>query len=288
MLQIQQGCNHRCTFCIIPYGRGNSQSLPIQGILENVNKLLSWGYKEIVFTGVDITSYGNDLPGKPSLGDTIRRVLDIQPKLKRIRFSSIDPAEIDEELFNLFSFEKRVLPHIHLSVQAGDNLILKRMKRRHSREKLISLCKSLRKNRPELTFGADLIVGFPTENNKNFMNTFECVKECLFSNTHIFPFSPKKDTPAAKMPQVSDLEKINRVKEMRKLSMKIQEKILLNSLGKEKSILFENEKVSYSDEYLKVSVKNLTSQQKKNMRGKIIKILPFKIENQILQSKLSV
>ena len=288
LLQIQQGCNHRCTFCIIPYGRGNSQSLPIQGIIENVNKLLSWGYKEIVFTGVDITSYGNDLPGKPSLGDTIKRVLDIQPKLKRIRFSSIDPAEIDDELFNLFSFEKRVLPHIHLSVQAGDNLILKRMKRRHSREKLISLCKSLRKNRPELTFGADLIVGFPTENNKNFMNTFECVKECLFSNTHIFPFSPKKDTPAAKMPQVSDLEKINRVKEMRKLSMKIQEKILLNSLGKEKSILFENEKVSYSDEYLKVSVKNLTSQQKKNMRGKIIKILPFKIENQILQSKLSV
>ena len=125
LLQIQQGCNHRCTFCIIPYGRGNSQSLPIQGIIENVNKLLSWGYKEIVFTGVDITSYGNDLPGKPCLGDTIRRVLDIQPKLKRIRFSSIDPAEIDEELFNLFSFEKRVLPHIHLSVQAGDNLILK-------------------------------------------------------------------------------------------------------------------------------------------------------------------
>ena len=288
LLQIQQGCNHRCTFCIIPYGRGNSQSLPIQGIIENVNKLLSWGYKEIVFTGVDITSYGNDLPGKPSLGNTIRRVLDIQPKLKRIRFSSIDPAEIDDELFNLFSFEKRVLPHIHLSVQAGDNLILKRMKRRHSRENLISLCNSLRKNRPELTFGADLIVGFPTEDNKNFMNTFECVKECLFSNMHIFPFSPKKNTPASKMPQVSNLEKIKRVKEMQKLSIKIKNKILLKSLGKEKNILFENEKVSYSDEYLKVSVKNLTNKQIKNLRGKIIKVLPFEIENQILQSKLLV
>ena len=286
LLQIQQGCNHRCTFCIIPFGRGNSISLPIKGILENVNKLLSWGYKEIIFTGVDITSYGNDLPGKPKLGSIIRRILDMQPNLKRIRFSSIDPAEIDEELFNLFSYEKRVLPHIHLSVQAGNDLILKRMKRRHTRKNLISLCNKLRKNRPEITIGADLIVGFPTESKENFLDTLDCIKKCSFSNIHIFPFSPKENTPASRMPQISNFEKSRRVKIVHTLSNRIQRKIMLQSLGIEKRILFESEKISYTDDYLKISVNNLTQKKITYLNGKILTVVPFSIKNKILQSKL--
>ena len=279
LLQIQQGCDHRCTFCIIPYGRGNAQSLPIKNILENVNKLLNWGYKEVTFTGIDITSYGNDLPGKPKLGNVIRRILDLQPKLQRVRFSSIDPAEIDEELFNLFCFEKKIMPHIHLSAQAGDNLILKRMKRRHTRENLISLCKQVKKLRPEITFGADIIVGFPTENNENFKNTLECIRECNFSNTHIFPFSAKFGTPASKMPQVSSKEKIQRVALARSLSNQIQKKFLEKKLLKPIKILFENEKISYSDDYFKVSVKNLSDKQKSNLKGEIISVSPIEVIN---------
>ena len=202
MLQIQQGCNHRCTFCIIPYGRGDAVSLPFSEIFKRVEKILSRGFTEIVLTGVDLTSYGEDLEGKPKLGNILKRLFKLFPNLFRLRLSSIDPAEIDEDLLELFKFEKRLMPYLHLSLQSGDNLILKRMKRRHNREMVLSICSNLKSFRKDITFGADLIVGFPTETEENFQNSIDLISECQISNVHIFPFSPKKGTPASKMPQI--------------------------------------------------------------------------------------
>ncbi len=202
MLQIQQGCNHRCTFCIIPYGRGNAISLPFSEISKRVEKILKNGFTEIVLTGVDLTSYGEDLKGKPKLGNILKRLFKLFPNLSRLRLSSIDPAEIDEDLFDLFKFEKRLMPYLHLSLQSGDNLILKRMKRRHNREMVLGICNNLKSFRKNITFGADLIVGFPTETEEHFQNSMNLISKCQISNVHIFPFSPKEGTPAAKMPQV--------------------------------------------------------------------------------------
>ena len=193
MLQIQQGCNHRCTFCIIPYGRGDAVSLPFSEIFKRVEKILSRGFTEIVLTGVDLTSYGEDLEGKPKLGNILKRLFKLFPNLLRLRLSSIDPAEIDEDLLELFKFEKRLMPYLHLSLQSGDNLILKRMKRRHNREMVLSICSNLKSFRKDITFGADLIVGFPTETEENFQNSIDLISECQISNVHIFPFSPKKE-----------------------------------------------------------------------------------------------
>ena len=191
-IQIQQGCDHRCTFCIIPYGRGEALSLPVGEVSRRIEEVLSKGYKEIIFTGVDLTSYGNDLPGKPTLGNLIRRLIKLHPSIERLRLSSIDPAEVDGELMDLLKFEPRLMPHIHLSVQSGDDLILKRMKRRHLRSDVIKLCEELKSKRPNITFGADFIIGFPTEKEENFKNTLALITQCKFSNVHLFPFSPKK------------------------------------------------------------------------------------------------
>ena len=255
MLQIQQGCDHRCTFCIIPYGRGDSKSLPFDQINKRAERLIESGYSEIVMTGVDLTSYGIDLPGKPKLGNILRRLLNFQPKLRRLRLSSIDPAEIDDDLMDLLLKEKRILPHLHLSLQSGDNLILKRMKRRHNREEVIKLCHDLRLVRSDFTFGADIIVGFPTETNQMFKNTLELIETCEFTNVHIFPYSPKDGTPASKMPQIKEEEKKLRVEILRNKCKDILHKKLNKEIGKSSSILFESHKMSYSDGYLKVKIK---------------------------------
>ena len=255
MLQIQQGCDHRCTFCIIPYGRGDSKSLPFDQINKRAERLIESGYSEIVITGVDLTSYGIDLPGKPKLGNILRRLLNFQPKLRRLRLSSIDPAEIDDDLMDLLLKEKRILPHLHLSLQSGDNLILKRMKRRHNREEVIKLCHDLRLVRSDFTFGADIIVGFPTETNQMFKNTLDLIETCEFTNVHIFPYSPKDGTPASKMPQIKEEEKKLRVEILRNKCKDILHQKLNKEIGKSSSILFESHKMSYSDGYFKVKTK---------------------------------
>ena len=255
MLQIQQGCDHRCTFCIIPYGRGDSKSLPFDQINKRAERLIESGYSEIVMTGVDLTSYGIDLPGKPKLGNILRRLLNFQPKLRRLRLSSIDPAEIDDDLMDLLLKEKRILPHLHLSLQSGDNLILKRMKRRHNREEVIKLCNDLSLVRSDFTFGADIIVGFPTETNEMFKNTLELIETCEFTNVHIFPYSPKDGTPASKMPQIKEEEKKLRVEILRNKCKDILHQKLNKEIGKSSSILFESHKMSYSDGYFKVKTK---------------------------------
>ncbi|MEX0839809.1 MAG: tRNA (N(6)-L-threonylcarbamoyladenosine(37)-C(2))-methylthiotransferase MtaB [Parvibaculum sp.] len=207
-VQVQNGCDHRCTFCIIPYGRGPSRSVAAGEVVAEVRKLVENGYREVVLTGVDITSYGGDLPGRPSLGNLARRILKLVPELERLRLSSIDSIEADDELMRLIAEEERLMPHLHLSLQSGDDMILKRMKRRHLREDSIRFCEEARRLRPDIVFGADFIAGFPTETDEMFENTMRLVDECGLTWLHVFPFSPRPGTPAAKMPQLSrDLAK---------------------------------------------------------------------------------
>ena len=201
-VQVQNGCDHRCTFCTIPYGRGNSRSVPVGEIVAQIKQLLDNGYPEIVFTGVDITAYGADLPGKPTLGEMVKRVLSLVPGLQRLRLSSLDPVEMDEDLWRLIGEEPRMLPHLHMSLQAGDDMILKRMKRRHLRDDAIAFCRRARELRPDVIFGADLIAGFPTESEEMFENTLRIVDECDLTFLHVFPYSPRPGTPAARMPQL--------------------------------------------------------------------------------------
>ncbi|WP_306251468.1 tRNA (N(6)-L-threonylcarbamoyladenosine(37)-C(2))-methylthiotransferase MtaB [Parvularcula sp. IMCC14364] len=201
-VQIQNGCDHRCTFCIIPYGRGNSRSVPIEEVISEVRQLTQAGTREVVLTGVDITSYGPDLPGEPDLGTLVARLLAAVPDLPRLRLSSIDEAEIDERLFELLVTEERITPYLHLSLQSGDNMILKRMKRRHTREQAIEFCRKISACRPEMAFGADIIAGFPTETEEMFENSVSLVSACDLSYLHVFPYSPRQGTPAARMPQL--------------------------------------------------------------------------------------
>jgi len=201
-LEVQNGCNHRCTFCIIPYGRGNSRSVPAGAVIDKARELVDHGYKEIVLTGVDVTSYGPDLPGAPSLGLLIERILKAVPDLARLRLSSLDSVEIDERLFALLAHEPRMMPHLHLSLQTGDDLILKRMKRRHGRADAIRIVEQLKAARPDISIGADIIAGFPTEDEAMFENSLKLIEECAIVHGHIFPYSPRTGTPAARMPQV--------------------------------------------------------------------------------------
>jgi len=202
-LQVQNGCDHRCTFCIIPYARGNSRSVGVGEIIAEARRLTEAGFPEIVLTGVDLTSYGHDLPGTPSLGALIRKILKLVPELKRLRLSSIDSIEADEELLRAIAEEERLMPHFHLSAQSGDDMILKRMKRRHARKDTIEFCDAVRRLRPDVAFGADLIAGFPTETDAMFENSRALIDDAGLTYLHIFPFSPRKGTPAARMPQVS-------------------------------------------------------------------------------------
>jgi threonylcarbamoyladenosine tRNA methylthiotransferase MtaB len=202
-LQVQNGCDHRCTFCIIPYGRGNSRSVGAGEVVAEARRLTEAGFPEIVLTGVDLTSYGHDLPGTPSLGALVRKILKLVPDLKRLRLSSIDSIEADDELLRAIAEEERLMPHFHLSAQSGDDMILKRMKRRHARADTIAFCDAIRGLRPDAAFGADLIAGFPTETDAMFENTRALIDDAGLSYLHIFPFSPRKGTPAARMPQVA-------------------------------------------------------------------------------------
>ena len=202
VVQVQQGCDHRCTFCVIPLGRGPSRSVPVGAIVQQVRTLVESGYPEIVLSGVDVTSYGSDLPGRPGLGQMARRVLAQVPGLERLRLSSLDPVEIDEDLWRLLADEPRLMPHLHLSLQAGDDMVLKRMKRRHSRADALAVAKRAQALRPDVALGADLIAGFPTESDEMFENTRRLIDEADLAYLHVFPYSERPDTPAARMPQV--------------------------------------------------------------------------------------
>jgi threonylcarbamoyladenosine tRNA methylthiotransferase MtaB len=202
-VQVQNGCDHRCTFCIIPYGRGNSRSVPMGAVVEDVRRLAANGYSEVVLTGVDITSYGADLPGAPKLGRLVKQILKHVPELKRLRLSSIDSVEADRDLLDAFAHHPRLMPHLHLSLQSGDDLVLKRMKRRHSRADAIAFCNTMRRLRPDVVLGADMIAGFPTETEDMFQRSLDLVADCGLTHLHVFPFSARPGTPAARMPQLA-------------------------------------------------------------------------------------
>ena len=249
-IQVQTGCDHRCTFCIIPFGRGKSRSVPMGKIFEQVRTLISNGVKEIVLSGVDITSYGPDLPGKPSLGQMVRRLLASNPSLPRLRLSSLDPAEIDDDLMLLVESEPRLMPHLHLSLQAGDDMVLKRMKRRHDRQQAMNLILKLRHLRSDLVLGADFIAGFPTESETMFKNTLNFIDECELTYLHVFPFSARPETPAARMPQVSHNVIKDRAEQLRELSSKALDKHLKKEIGKTRSVLIEKNDFGHFGYYL--------------------------------------
>jgi threonylcarbamoyladenosine tRNA methylthiotransferase MtaB len=238
-VQVQQGCNHRCTFCIIPYGRGNSRSVPIGEITRQVGTLVDNGYREIVLSGVDISSYGGDLPGQPSLGQMIRRLLANVPHLQRLRISSIDCIEIDDDLKRLIAEEERLMPHLHLSLQAGDDMILKRMKRRHTRAEAVALCEELRRLRPDMVFGADVIAGFPTETETMFQNTLDLVADCGLTWLHVFPYSERPGTPASRMPPVEIAERKSRAARLRATGDAAAWRYLESRIGITEDILLE-------------------------------------------------
>ncbi len=271
-LQIQNGCNHRCTFCIIPYGRGNSRSVPVGEIVKYAQNLVDQGYKELVFTGVDITDYGLDLPGKPSLGNMINRLFKMVPDIKRLRLSSIDVAEIDDELFDIIINESRFMPHLHLSLQAGDDMILKRMKRKHRRQQVIDFCNEILKHRSQVVFGADVIAGFPTETDEMFKNTYDLIEQLRIVHLHVFPYSPRDNTPAARMPQIESSVIKDRAKKLRNLKQKLMHQYLKDKIGKEQIILAESNNYGYTEDYFKVySTKNLQKGEIYKLKIKSIK-----------------
>lgn len=253
-LQVQNGCDHRCTFCIIPFGRGNSRSVPIGVIAEQVRNLVDQGYKEIVFTGVDVTSYGPDLPGEPSFGQMIRRVLAMVPELQRIRLSSLDPVEIDEDLWSLIDNEPRLMPHLHLSLQAGDDMILKRMKRRHNRQDVIDVCAKARALRPDMVFGADIIAGFPTETEEMFQNSLKIVEECDITYLHVFPYSEREGTPAARMPAVDVPVRKERAARLRALGEAQIDALMQRNVGKDFSVLVEKGGIGRAENFISIAI----------------------------------
>jgi threonylcarbamoyladenosine tRNA methylthiotransferase MtaB len=252
-LQIQQGCDHRCTFCIIPYARGPSRSVPMGAISDQARRLVAAGYREVVLTGVDLTAYGADLPGRPSLGQMVRRLLAAVPELERLRLSSLDPSEIDPELWRLVAEEKRLMPHLHLSLQAGDDLILKRMKRRHSRAEAIAVARQARALRPEVALGADLIAGFPTETEDMFGRSLDLVAECGLAFVHVFPYSPRPGTPAARMPQLPGPVGKERAARLRSAGEAALAAELSARVGSETDVLIERPGIGRSEFYAAVS-----------------------------------
>lgn len=254
-IQVQNGCDHRCTFCIIPYGRGNSRSVPIGEIAAQVRKLVEGGYNEIVMTGVDVTSYGADLPGKPALGQMIRRVLALVPELPRLRLSSLDPVEIDDDLWRLIAEEPRLMPHLHMSLQAGDDMILKRMKRRHLRADAIEMCERARSYRPDMVFGADIIAGFPTETDEMFQNTLDIVTECDLTFLHVFPYSERDGTPAAKIPnQVPHPVRKERAAKLRAQGETQVQKFLQSHLNKKRQVIVEKGNIGRTEHFAEVKL----------------------------------
>jgi threonylcarbamoyladenosine tRNA methylthiotransferase MtaB len=251
-IQVQQGCDHRCTFCIIPYGRGNSRSLPIGEIVGQVRRVVAAGYREIVLSGVDVTAFGADLPGRPALGQLVRRLLALVPDLKRLRLSSLDPVEIDDELWRLIAEEPRLMPHLHLSLQSGDDLVLKRMKRRHSRADALAACRRARALRPGIALGADLIAGFPTEDAAMFENTLALIAECGLTHLHVFPYSARHGTPAARMPQVPGPLIRERAARLREAGATLRRAWLAGQIGDTAAVLIERDGSGRSEHYAKV------------------------------------
>lgn len=251
-VQVQNGCDHRCTFCIIPFGRGNSRSVPAGVVVDQIKRLVDKGYNEVVLTGVDLTSWGADLPASPKLGDLVMRILKLVPDLNRLRISSIDSIEVDENLMQAIATERRLMPHLHLSLQHGDDLILKRMKRRHLRDDAIKFCEDARKLRPEIIFGADIIAGFPTETDAHFENSIKLVDECDLTWLHVFPYSAREGTPAARMPAVDGKLIKTRAAILReKGNTKVKEH-LINQVGKEHAVLMENENLGRSEQFTEI------------------------------------
>lgn len=255
-LEIQNGCNHRCTFCIIPFGRGNSRSVAFGEIVSQVKKMVAAGHKEVVFTGVDISGYGEDLAVKITLSQMIKRLLKLVPELPRLRLSSIDVAEIDEEFFDILKNEPRFMPYLHLSVQSGDDIILKRMKRRHTRQQVLDFCTKARQIRPEITFGCDIIAGFPTETNEMFENSLRLISEAGIVFTHIFPYSKREGTPAAKMPQVNGSIVKERAKLLREAGANELQKFLKNQVGRRTKVIVEKDGIGKSENFLDVKIVN--------------------------------
>ena len=251
-VQIQNGCDHRCTFCTIPFGRGNSRSVPAGVVVEQIKRLVQKGYNEIVLTGVDLTSWGADLPTHPKLGNLITRILRLVPDLNRLRISSIDSIEVDEEFLDAIATERRLMPHFHLSLQHGDDLILKRMKRRHLRADAILFCEQVRKLRPEVTFGADIIAGFPTESDEHFENSIKLVEECGLTWLHIFPYSKREGTPAARMPQIDGRIIKSRAELLRSLGKKVRSKHLREQIGRKHKVLMESSVLGRTEQFAEV------------------------------------
>ncbi|MDB5405890.1 MAG: 2-methylthioadenine synthetase [Rhodospirillales bacterium] len=251
-IQVQQGCDHRCTFCSIPFGRGDSRSVPIGAIVEQVRRRLADGCREIVLSGVDITGFGADLPGHPTLGQMMRRLLALVPELKRLRLSSLDPVEIDDDLWRLIAEEERLLPHLHLSLQSGDDLILKRMKRRHGRQDAIDACRRARALRPGIALGADLIAGFPTESEAMFENSLSLVDACELTHLHVFPYSARPDTPAARMPQVDGGIVHERAARLREAGASRHASFLAAQVGRIASVLAERGGLGYTEHYAQI------------------------------------
>ncbi len=258
VVQVQNGCDHRCTFCIIPYGRGNSRSVPMGAVVDQVRALTERGHAEIVLTGVDLTSYGADLPGAPKLGQLVKQILRHVSELKRLRISSIDSIEADRDLLDAIADDARLMPHLHLSLQSGDDLILKRMKRRHSRQDAIDFCEQVRRLRPDIAFGADVIAGFPTETEEMFQRSLDLVDECDLTFLHVFPYSPRPGTPAAKMPQVVSATIKERAKRLRAAGEAALRKRLAAEVGAVRDVLIESATAGRTEHYLPVAISGET------------------------------
>jgi threonylcarbamoyladenosine tRNA methylthiotransferase MtaB len=253
-VQVQNGCDHRCTFCIIPYGRGNSRSVPMGAVVDQVRALVERGHAEIVLTGVDLTSYGADLPGAPKLGMLTRQILRHVPDLKRLRISSIDQVEVDRDLLDVIADDERLMPHLHLSLQSGDDLILKRMKRRHSRVDAVEFCAQLRRLRPDIALGADIIAGFPTESEEMFARSLDLVEECDLSFLHVFPYSKRPGTPAARMPQVAGDVIKSRAKRLRAVGEAALQRRLDREFGARRSVLIESPTQGRTEHFIPVDI----------------------------------
>jgi threonylcarbamoyladenosine tRNA methylthiotransferase MtaB len=253
-VQVQNGCDHRCTFCIIPFGRGNSRSVPMGAVVDQIRTLVERGHVEIVLTGVDLTSYGADLPGAPKLGQLIRQILRHVPELKRLRISSVDSIEVDRDLLDVIAEDARLMPHLHLSLQSGDDLILKRMKRRHSRQRAIDFCAQVRRLRPDIAFGADIIAGFPTETEAMFARSQDLIDECGLTFLHVFPYSPRPGTPASRMPQVEGRVIKERAKRLRAAGDVALRRRLHAEIGATRQVLIESASQGRTEHFLPVTI----------------------------------
>lgn len=289
-VQIQNGCNHRCTFCIIPYGRGNSRSVAMGEVVDQIKRLVQSGYNEVVLTGVDITSYGEDLPGTPTLGMLTQKILKLVPNLPRLRLSSIDSIEVDEPLYDAIIGDTRLMPHLHLSLQAGDNMTLKRMKRRHMREDAIEFCNRVKSARPDMVYGADIIAGFPTETEAMFQNSLKLIEDCDLTWLHVFPYSEREGTPAAKIPnQVPKAERKERAARLRAAGEKRVQALMQASLGKTVQVLVERVSsggvlTGHSEQFIPVSFTQ--NNDSDTLVGSIVPVVLEHIDGSVMSGKM--